>query len=80
MYAAQQRLNLLGYEVPVNAVMDDVTVKAIAKFQGDTGMSPYGGLDYSTMGMLEKLVAELLTGGSEDKQLEKAVELLSKAK
>ncbi|MBQ2270859.1 MAG: S41 family peptidase [Firmicutes bacterium] len=78
VYAAQQRLNLLGYEVPVNAVMDDVTVKAIAKFQGDTGMSPYGGLDYSTMGMLEKLVAELLTGGSEDKQLKKAIEILSK--
>jgi len=40
-------------------------------------MFPYGGLDYSTMAMLEKMVAELLTGGSEDKQLAKAIELLS---
>ena len=79
VYAAQQRLNLLGYNVPVNATMDEKTVAAVKTFQGDTGMFPYGGLDYSTMAMLEKMVAELLTGGSEDKQLAKAVELLRKA-
>jgi len=78
VYAAQQRLNLLGYSVPVTAVMDEITVAAITKFQGETGMFPYGGLDYSTMAMLEKMVAELLTGGSEDKQLAKAVEILKK--
>lgn len=78
VYAAQQRLNLLGYSVPVTAVMDEITVAAITKFQGETGMFPYGGLDYSTMAMLEKMVAELLTGGSEDKQLAKAMEILKK--
>lgn len=78
VYAAQQRLNLLGYEVSVNAVMDEETVKAIAKFQDETGMFPYGGLDYSTMNMLENLTVEHLIGGNEDKQLAKAVEILRK--
>ncbi|MBQ6686146.1 MAG: S41 family peptidase [Firmicutes bacterium] len=78
VYAAQQRLNLLGYDLALTATMDEATVAAIRQFQGETGMFPYGGLDYSTMAMLERLVTERLTGDGEDKQLEKAVELLMK--
>ena len=78
VYAAQQRLNLLGYDLALTATMDEKTVAAVKKFQGETGMCPYGGLDYSTMSMLERKVDEFLTGSSEDQQLAAAVELLKK--
>ena len=78
VYAAQQRLNLLGYDLSLTATMDEATVAAIRQFQGETGMFPYGGLDYSTMAMLEQLVTERLTGDGEDKQLARAIEILKK--
>ncbi len=78
VYAAQQRLNLLGYDLKLTATMDEATVAAVKQFQDETGMFPYGGLDYSTMAMLEQLVEEWLTGGTEDNQMAKAIELLTK--
>lgn len=78
VYAAQQRLNLLGENLKVTGTMDDATVAAIKKLQKATGMSPYGGLDYATMTALEKSLQDLLYGGDDDKQLEKAIQLLSK--
>ncbi len=76
VYAAQQRLNLLGANLTVNATMDEATVEAIKVFQREQGMSPYGGLDYGTMTALERSVLALLSGDNDDKQLAKAVELL----
>ncbi len=68
VYAAQQRLNLLGYlgEVSVDSSelnvgqkyitghMGKATEDAVKKFQKDVGLSPYGVLDYTTMIKLDK--------------------------
>ena len=76
--AAQQRLFYLGYDVDWNGRMDDKTVAAIKAFQPTFGGSPYGGLDFSTQKAICAAFDELFTGSSEDRQLLKAVEILSK--
>ncbi|MBN7774114.1 S41 family peptidase [Clostridium aminobutyricum] len=80
VYAAQQRLALLGYYTgETTAVMDDATVAAIKKFQKDENLYPYGVLDYTTRNKLETEAYNLAYGtvnGDADYQLEKAIELL----
>jgi carboxyl-terminal processing protease len=78
VFGAQQRLSMIGYELKTTAAMDDATVAAVKKFQKESGLSPYGVLDYTTMSTLEKAVAAYITGTKtgKDLQLEKAVELL----
>lgn len=77
VYAAQQRLAYLGYDVTVTGTMDDKTVAAISKFQKEQGFSDYGGLDYTTMNALNKAFSDYINGGKDDKQLDKAIELLT---
>lgn len=77
VYAAQQRLALLGFDTSLNAIMDDKTVQAVRDFQQSAGLYAYGVVDYSTQNQLDLLVAAYVSGsGNEDKQLEKALELL----
>ena len=77
VYGAQQRLELLGYDLVITGTMDAKTVSAVNKFQKENGLSPYGVLDYTTMSTLEKTVTNYITGNSDkDLQLEKAIELL----
>ncbi len=78
VFGAQQRLSLLGYEVPVSGTMDGATVAAVKALQREQGLFPYGVLDYSTMKILDTAVLEYITGaaGAKDLQLEKAIELL----
>lgn len=78
VYAAQQRLNLLGEKLSLTGTMDEDTVAAVKKFQKEAGMCPYGGLDYGTMATLERYVMQYLSGETADLQMEKAVELLKK--
>lgn len=79
VYAAQQRLRLLGYEdVVVTGYFDEATLRAINDIQRENGLYVYGVLDYTTMRALEKAAYSRVYGGSsEDLQLKKAVELLT---
>lgn len=79
VYAAQQRLAMLGYAVKPTGVMDDDTVSAVRTFQGTTGLYPYGVLDYSTIVQIDKYIELYSTGQlkvSSDPQYEKALELI----
>lgn len=77
VYAAQQRLKLLGYSVTLNGRMDQDTVNAIKKLQKEEGLYSYGGLDLTTQSRLDLATAKYVTGiEGEDYQLEKALELL----
>lgn len=78
VYGAQQRLAYMGYDVKISGTMDGQTVAAIKKFQKEQGFSDYGGLDYTTMKALSEAFDALIGGGSDDKQLAKAIELLTK--
>jgi len=82
VFAAQQRLALLGYHpglsaTGLSAVMDDATVAAVKAFQREQGLYPYGTLDFTTMNKLEEVTLAYINNDSKDDlQLEKAVELL----
>ena len=74
--AAQQRLKTIGYDVEENACMDEKTVAALKRVQTLYGASPYGGLDFCTIELVQRALDEYLYGGDTDKQLQKAIELL----
>lgn len=78
VFGAQQRLSLLGYKLTLSGKMSETMSKYVKSFQKEAGLHPYGVLDYSTMAALDKAVQEFIfgTGGSEDLQLKKAIELL----
>ncbi|MBQ9972361.1 MAG: S41 family peptidase [Firmicutes bacterium] len=77
VYGAQQRLAFLGYGVIATGTMDADTVAAITKFQAESGLYPYGVLDYTTAAKLDEAAAYYAYGVSaEDMQLQKAIELL----
>lgn len=82
VYAAQQRLALLGYyNGNITGTMDDATVAAVKKFQKDEGLYPYAVLDNSTKSKLEIEAYGAAYGNTkkgEDLQLAKAIELLKK--
>ena len=79
VFAAQQRLSLLGYTPSHNAVMDEATVAAVKAFQREAGLYAYGKLDLTTMRKLdESTFAYISNDSSEDLQLKKAIELLKK--
>ena len=74
--AAQQRLKTIGYDVEENACMDDRTVAALKRVQTLYGASPYGGLDFCTIELVQRALDEYLHGGETDLQLQKAIEIL----
>ncbi|MBR5981645.1 MAG: S41 family peptidase [Firmicutes bacterium] len=74
--AAQQRLNVIGYGVDENARMDEETVAALKRIQALYGASPYGGLDFCTIDLVQRAYREYLEGDGTDRQLQKAMELL----
>lgn len=77
VYAAQQRLRYLGYDVSCTAVMDARTVEAIKEFQRSVGGYPYACLDYNTMKNLENAFGNWLSGGNEDYALNEALRYLN---
>lgn len=78
VYAAQERLAMLGYyKGNLTAKMDKETMKAVNDFQKEAGLSQYQCLDFTTINKLEKATYNYAFGVSdEDLQLNKAVELL----
>ena len=78
VYAAQQRLQYLGYDVDCTAVMDGRTVAAVKEFQRSVGGYPYACLDYNTMKNLDNAFNHWLSGGDEDFALEEAINYLEK--
>jgi len=76
VYNAKKMLVLGGYEVGnMDAVMDEVTFKSVAKFQKDSGLYPYGVLDFSTQEALNAKFQKIIP--APDLQYYKAVEILS---
>ena len=73
--AAQQRLNLLGYDVPETGLLDEATADALKKIQAMYGACPYGGLDFCTTELVERAFREYVDGTS-DAQLAKAIEVV----
>ncbi|NCB42583.1 MAG: PDZ domain-containing protein [Clostridia bacterium] len=78
VYAAQQRLQYLDYDLELTAIMDEQTVLALKKFQADHLLYPYGGLDFTTTKALVAAFNAYINPTSQDLQLEKAIELLVK--
>ena len=77
VFAAQQRLSLLGYSPGMTAVMDSPTVEAIKLFQQEQGLYAYGELDFTTMRKIQEATISYINNDSaEDLQLIKAIELL----
>jgi len=78
VFGAQQRLSMMGYTVKATGAMDEATVAAVKKFQKESGLTPYGVLDYTTMGALDKAVVGYITGSKagKDLQLDKAISLM----
>jgi carboxyl-terminal processing protease len=74
---AEQRLDEMGYSPgEVDGVFDAALEQAVAKFQSDAGLYPYGVLDITTQ---KRLLAEYrlhIEKNTPDLQLEKAVEIL----
>ena len=76
---AEQILQILGYNVnEPDGILDQVTFNAIKAFQADNGLSGYGVLDFTTQDVLKKAIIEYAKPRLVDKQLEKAIEILSK--
>ncbi|MDR1136260.1 MAG: S41 family peptidase [Clostridiales Family XIII bacterium] len=78
VYGAQQRLELLGYDVDVTGNFDANTAREVSRFQTSAGMYAYGVLDYTTMNKLTEACFKLLqdTGSADDNQLAKALEII----
>ena len=78
VFAAQQRLLLLGYTPGLTGIMDDATVNAVREFQRDQGLYVYGVLDFTTMRRIREVTtSHVLNDSEDDLQLNKAIELLS---
>ncbi|WP_197051369.1 S41 family peptidase [Caloranaerobacter azorensis] len=74
---AEMILEILGYKVnKPDGVFDEATFEAIKKFQKDHGLYSYGVLDFTTQDALTKAIIEYARPDNEDKQLQKAVEVL----
>lgn len=76
---AEQILQLLGYSInEPDGILDQVTFNTIKEFQKDNGLSSYGVLDFTTQDALTKAITKYVQSQLVDKQLEKAIEVLSK--
>lgn len=77
VYNAEKILKAAGYDVDAPDIkLDEKTYRAIAKFQKDSGLYPYGVLDFTTQQALNDKLEKLLLAN--DKQYAKAIEILSK--
>jgi len=73
--AIEERLYALGYNVgEVDGKYDKLTYQATKNFQANTGLFPYGVMDYTTQSRLNDEIDDLEV--EIDNQLEKAIEIL----
>lgn len=79
IYAAQQRLNLLGYKITADGLNGPETRAVVAEFQRRMGLSATGALNEATMKAIE---SELKTSAARkfDPQLERALEYFKTGK
>ncbi|EOD01786.1 S41 family peptidase [Caldisalinibacter kiritimatiensis] len=76
--AAEKILSILGYNInKPDGVLDKVTFNAIKKFQIDNELYSYGILDFTTQDALLKSAQKYTKPENVDKQLEKAIEVLT---
>lgn len=75
IYAAQQRLNFIGYEIEVDGSFGPVTRQMLNSFQASRSLDVTDSLDEILKLELDKAVTEYLNA---DVQLLKAIELISK--
>ena len=77
IYAAQQRLSILGYEIVADGLFGNATKEVIKAFQADQKIEQTGALNKLTMETLEKALT--LSGVSGfDPQLEAAIQFFNK--
>jgi len=77
VFAAQQRLALLGFDVNLTATMDEQTVNAVMRFQSENELWSYARLDFTTMRVIDEVTLAYINNDSEeDLQLLKAKQLL----
>ncbi len=77
VYAAQQRLGILGYDTSFTGTLDAQTIAAMKTFQGDYGLFAYAVLDFSTQKMLDAALLQLTSGNTNSgAQEERAVEVI----
>lgn len=75
--AAQQRLEHLGYTIEDNpGSYGNSTATAVAAFQQDQGLYPYGVLDFTTQQYLNKEFQSWLISPEQDLQLNTAIDYL----
>ncbi|HHW48318.1 MAG TPA: S41 family peptidase [Clostridiaceae bacterium] len=76
VYNAEKILKILGYEVDEpDTKLDEKTYKAIYEFQRDSGLFPYGVLDFTTQKALNEKLEQIIL--SNDRQYAKAVDILN---
>ena len=72
---AINHFNKCGYSIDEpDMLLDEQSFKAIYQFQKDSGLYPYGVLDFTTQQALNNKLEQLIS--QHDKQLAKAYELL----
>jgi carboxyl-terminal processing protease len=76
VYAAQQRLQKMGYDVEPTSIMDEKTIAVLKTVQAEAGACPYGGLDYCTLGIIRDKFDAWCRPAGEDAAMAKAIELL----
>ncbi|MFO7951276.1 MAG: S41 family peptidase [Bacillota bacterium] len=72
----QEMLELLDYEIDVNGYFDEMTSKALTRFQVNSGIESSGEFDDKTWVKLREALD--MASREQDKQLKKALELLEK--
>lgn len=79
--AAEEILDILGYEPgKIDGVLKYKTYRAIKKFQGDRGLTAKGVLNKETQEELGNALVEYFQLEQNDKQLQKAIKVLSSSK
>jgi carboxyl-terminal processing protease len=74
---AEQRLVVLGYDVgEIDGVFDSHLYSAVAAFQADSGLYPYGVLDLATQQRLMAAYENHILTDDVDEQLQRAIEVL----
>ncbi len=77
IYGAQQRLDLLGYDLEINAVLDQKTIDALKSFQSTHGLKADGVLGSHTVKTLDNIFIK--PENEKDKVMDKALEVLKSA-
>ncbi|MDW7661196.1 MAG: S41 family peptidase [Bacillota bacterium] len=75
VYAAQQRLAALGYDIEADGSFGPISMAVVKRFQADQGIAVTGTLDRNTIETLNSAVIKGSTG-RDDVQLMKAIEAL----